>query len=270
MRLKSNKIIPHSLFSSDDPISADDVKNNQTQIKHYIHSSRKHLESLKTKVYKTIDASGLDASVYRIEKTLDNHHVNYTTRPSEFLEKAYATQTFNAQGEGIENRDQPYITAGISFDAYCKQYSDALDAKTALFDDVGKMLAAINAALSMLNKMEANLIKAQADPQEYEYAGGLFPQIPTYINLVLEEAKDSKIIKLIPEQTIVKEVLSALTDIVLNIKKFFSHLGMSKDNIYHRRFEKIQEKYISHEDKTNNEETKNDINLPEKPEPKLP
>lgn len=267
MRIKSNKLIANSLFTPYDFIPADNVEKNQHQIKRDIASSRKHLELLRTKIYKTIDASGSNASVYRLNEASDDDGVNYTIRPSEFLIKAYATQTFDKQGEGIENRDQSYINAGKSFDAYCKKHANTLDSKKTLFDDVGKMIAAINGALSMLNKIEANLIKAQADSNEYELVGGLLPQIPQYINLVLKEAKESKIIKLIPEQTIVRQTLSSLSDIVRSLKKFFSHLGQSEDDRYNNRFKKLERKYDNVDKKNDDEMTEDDISDPDSPAP---
>ena len=78
-------------------------------------------------------------------------------QPSVFLQKAYTEQTFHTDQENI-NRDQPYINLGKKFAQFCEEPSKILTTEQTLFNDVGTVIAAINNAISQMNRTE-NTIK---------------------------------------------------------------------------------------------------------------
>ncbi len=261
MKIKEEKIaIPSKLGLKPDPmepITKEDIINNEAMIKKYIKSSRQHLENLKAELYHVVDTGYENAEHYYTQGS----EANFNVVPSFFLEKAYTIQTFDEKGEAIRNRDQLYIDAGTDFSKYCSKKDVILDQDKLLLNDAGIMIGSINSAISQLNKTEASLKK-----KEYETAGGEFQVVPTYIKGVLGNAKKSKLVEMVPN-SIIRKILSALSDIVSNITNFFSNLGKSKLQQDTDKFNSYKKKYDAKEKaQTNNSTTTPD---PEESSPQL-
>lgn len=240
MKLQTGKIqVPK--MNSDDPlcIEASVVKAKQKDISHYSSVARAHLDSLKKEIYSTIDAGDLKSLEYKT--TEEDDGVNYEVAPSIFLEKAYCLQTYDKQGKGLANREQPYINAGLAFATSCN--GPHLDSRKKLLNDTGKMIGAINSALSQLNKVEAQLLLGKFDE-----VGGLIPVLDRCITTVLDTAKDSAMIDIIPNQNFIQKVLSGLADVLGRLKGFLSNLGKSETEQYRDKFFKIKNQYNQNTD----------------------
>jgi hemoglobin-like flavoprotein len=267
MRVSRGKIsLPNNLKSlmqqdGDNPIQMidrDDVEKNQEQIQSYIDSSRTHLMNLKKELYKVLDAGYATAELYQVNP---DSTADYSKKPSEFLEKAYTIQEYDEHGVGIENRDQPYIKAGTDFTRYCNTNESRLSQDHLLLNDAGKMIGAINSALSQLNKIEASLVKAKVDSDEYEIVGGSFPVLEGCIDTVMDNAKESKLIKEAPSESkgFLANILSGLANTVSNIRDFLANLGKSEEQINKDKFSDFKQQYKSEisaptEEVTNTEE----------------
>lgn len=267
MRVSRSKIsLPNNLKSlmqqdGDNPIQMidrDDVRKKPKQIQSYIDSSRTHLMDLKKELYKILDAGYATAELYQVSP---DSTADYSKKPSDFLEKAYTIQEYDDEGVGIENRDQPYIKAGTDFTRYCNTNERTLNGDQLLLNDAGKMIGAINSALSQLNKIEASLVKAKADADEYEIVGGAFPVLEGCIDTVMDNAKESKLIKEAPSESkgFIANILSELTNTLSNIRDFFANLGKSEEQKNKEKFSDFKQQYQSEiserkEDVTNTEE----------------
>ncbi|MDR3501747.1 MAG: hypothetical protein P4L79_04115 [Legionella sp.] len=267
MRVNRDKVtLPDHLKSlmqqdADNPIQMidrNDVEKNKKQIQSYIDSSRAHLMDLKKELYKILDAGYATAELYQVNP---NSTADYSKKPSEFLEKAYTIQEYDEQGVGIENRDQPYIKAGTDFTRYCGDNASRLSQDHLLLDDAGKMIGAINSALSQLNKIEASLVKAKENADEYEIIGGAFPVLVGCIDTVLDSAKESKLIKEAPTESkgVISKILAGLTNILVSIRDFFANFGKSEEQRNKDKFSGFKEQYKSEtsartEDATDTEE----------------
>ncbi len=107
------------------------------------------------------------------------------------------------------------------------------------------MIAAINTALSQLNKVEAGLTIAASkqDMDVYEEAGAKFNEIPSTIKVVFDTAEKSNLVKVIPNQTVLQKLWSGLSDIANKIKGFFTNLSKSDSQQYKEKFTAVRDKY---------------------------
>ncbi|KTD32407.1 hypothetical protein Lmor_2345 [Legionella moravica] len=249
MKIKQDKIaLPGGIeslmqVSDDNPIatiSGDDVQTNEAMIRAYIKTCRQHLEALKAELYKVLDAGYSTAELYRTDPAST---ADFSVKPSAFLEKAYTVQAYDEKGAGIENRDQPHIKAGTDFSSYCEQNRDTLSNDLLLSNDASKIIGSINSAISQLNKVEASLTKAVKNQDEYEIAGGSIPVLKGCIETVLDQAAESKLVKIVPNQNFIQKLLSLLSDIVSKIGSFFLNLGKSEEEQNLAKFTFFKDKY---------------------------
>jgi hypothetical protein len=249
MKIKQDKIaLPSDMeslmqVSDDNPIatiSGHDVQQNEAMIREYINSSRQHLEALKAELYKVLDAGYPSAELY---KTDPGSTADFTVKPSVFLEKAYTVQAYDENGTGIENRDQPHIKAGTDYSNYCEKNEHTLSNDQLLSNDASKIIGSINSAISQLNKVEASLTKAAKNQDEFEIAGGSIPVLNGCIENVLNQAAESKLVKIVPNQNVIEKLLSGLSDIASKIGNFFSNLGKSEEEQNVAKFTSFKEQY---------------------------
>jgi hypothetical protein len=223
-KLDGSKIIPDVNESE----GAAAVAKNEVELQTYISECRKHLESLRDEIYKTLDAS--------LFKVKNDSPVPFTgISPSDFLKKAYTVQEYDAEGKGIENRHQPYIQAGMDFTKFCE--SNTLSDEQKLLADASSQTAAINTAISQLNRLEMYL-----KTKDYESVYTLKGTINSGAKTVLETAKDSKMIQTIPNQNFVQKILASIAETVGKIGSFFSNIGKSETQKFKDRFEAVKDK----------------------------
>ena len=240
MKIKAEKInLPSSLQSlrnnEEEMVSTEDVIKNEAKISEYINASRLHLEALKVELYKVLDAGHLTAEHY---KTDLNSLADFSVKPSVFLEKAFTMEAYDAEGKGIENRDQPYINAGTQFAKYCENNASTLNEDQLLSDDASKIIGAVNTAISQLNKVEARLKLT-----EYERAAGALSTLPEIIDTVIDQAAQSKLVAMVPNQSIIQKIMSGLSDLVKSIGTFLSNIGKSEEQKNIENFSSFKEQY---------------------------
>ncbi|WP_133131469.1 hypothetical protein [Legionella yabuuchiae] len=167
-------------------------------------------------------------------------NVDYTTKPSAFLEKAYTIQAYDNNGKLIENRHQTYIDAGTEFWKYCDNppQKSTLNEDKVLLNDAGRLVGAINSALSQINHIEQKLKE-----NNHDSAAALLPALKGSAQTVLDSAKQSKIIDVIPNQNVFQKALSGLKDFVDGIKQLFANIGKNEEEINKEKFKEIKEKY---------------------------
>lgn len=234
MKLKKDKLDDSKIIPGID--SEDSVKNNEEQLQAYISECKTHLESLREELYKILDAGLDNAAFFRTDETSPIPYTEIT--PSSFLKKAYTVQEYDPNGNGVENRDQPYIKAGLAFTGFCEKKGDSLSQEQQLLADAGKQAAAINTAISQLNRIEMELQQGN-----YENVFFFKDTISTVTNTVIDAAKDSKIIQTIPNQTNVQKILSGIVDIAKKIGDFFSNFGKSSTQQFKERFDDMKDKF---------------------------
>lgn len=228
-KLDGSKIIPNV----DEPEGAAAVAKKEAELQTYISECRQHLESLRDEIYKTLDAGLDNASLFKAKH--DSPVPFAGISPSDFLKKAYTVQEYDAEGKGIENRDQPYIQAGMDFTKFCE--SNAISDEQKLLADASSQTAAINTAISQLNRLELNLKN-----KDYERVYVLRDTINSSAKTVLETAKDSKMIQTIPNQNFVQKILASIADTVGKIGGFFNNIGKSETQKFKERFDAVKEK----------------------------
>ncbi|KTD57300.1 hypothetical protein [Legionella shakespearei] len=235
MKLKKDKLDgSHIIPTVDDPEGfAAAVEKNEGELQAYITECRSHLESLRDAIYKTLDAGLDNASLFQAKNDSPVPFAGIT--PSAFLKKAYTVQEYDAEGNGIENRDQPYIQAGLDFTKFCE--SESLSDEHKLLADASSQTAAINTAISQLNRLEMCLKK-----KDYEKVYILKETIDNGAQTVLETAKNSKMIQTIPNQNFVQKILSSIAEAVGKIGGFFSNLGKSETQKFKERFTEVKDK----------------------------
>ncbi|MCC5792695.1 MAG: hypothetical protein JJT82_08845 [Legionellaceae bacterium] len=237
---------------------------NLKQLAGYMKEAQGHLEALKKELYKTIDAGFDDASGYNLNPGVETA-CNYAVKPSEFLEKAYTIQAYGADGEFLDNRDQPYINAGLEFAQYCDDPIKQPTSEQIFLNDVGRLVSAINSTLSQINKTQHSLKNGDSD--EVAFHAGL---VGDYAQIVLGSAEESKIVDVIPNQGVFDKVLSGLKNFVDGIKQFFANIGKDKNEMHVAAFQKIKEKYQqtvtkSEKNVIDEEHTKNNTTAPSGP-----
>lgn len=234
MKLKTDKLDGSKIIPDvNDQEGAAAVEKNQGELQAYISECRNHLVSLREEIYKTLDAGLDNASLF---KAKDDSPIPFDgITPSAFLKKAYTVEEYDAKGKGIENRDQPYIQAGMDFTKFCE--SNTLSDEHKLLADASSQTAAINTAISQLNRLEMYLKR-----KDYESVYVLKGTINSGATTVLETAKDSIMIQTIPNQTFVQKILSSIADTVGKIGNFFSNLGKSETQKFKERFDDVKEK----------------------------
>jgi hypothetical protein len=239
VRVKKDKIDLPELGPKDEfgGLDPEELKANQKQINAYMKEARAHLESLKQELYHVIDAGFDDASGYNL-KPEETTGVNYSAKPSVFLEKAYTIQAYDEDGRMLENRDQPYIKSGTAFAKYCDSGENNLDADQTLLNDAGRLVGAINSALSQINHVEQSLKKG-----EFDIAALKTAQIGHFTKAVIMSAENSKIVKVTPNQSGFQKALSGLKNFFSKVGRFFASLGKKQEQIHKEAFVDIKEKY---------------------------
>ncbi len=249
MKIKKEKItLPSQMeslieVSEDNPIetiSGNDVQQNEATIRDYINTSRRHLSALKEELYKVLDAGFATSKLY---KTNPNSTVDFNVKPSVFLEKAFTVQAYDEHGAGIENRHQPHIKAGTDYSNYCEKNLNSFSNDQLLANDASNLIGSINSTISQLNKVEASLVRAAKDQNEYELAGGAIPVIKGCIENLINQAEQSKIVKVIPDQNIIEKILSGLSNIASSFGKLFSTIGKSEEQQNKEKFASYKEQY---------------------------
>lgn len=239
MKVKKDKIDLPELGEKDEfgGLDPQEIIAHQRQINAYIKEARDHLESLKQELYQTIDAGFDDASGYNLNPE-ENTGVDYDTKPSVFLEKAYTLQAYGKEGELLENRHQPYIKAGTEFGRYCDSGENELDVDQILLNDAGRLVGAINSALSQINHVEQSLKN-----EDYDRAALQAAQIGHFTRAVISSAEQSKIVKVTPNQSGFQKALASLKDFFNKMGRFFANLGKKEEQIHKEAFHEIKEKY---------------------------
>ena len=260
MKIKIAKIDSSAMDKITKPLQVDVnvevIKNNKRKIQSYIADAREHLMSLKKELYKTLDVGIENAWSYSLRDIPD---VNYDDKLSDFLEKAYAGQEFDKEGKALENRFQSYINAGIDFTKFCEEGGDEITPDHIFLNDAGKLVGAINSAISQLNRAETQLKKAEkveaeaaeSDKhitqvevdKEYENVGLIARQFGTMVDTVLEGAQNSKIMEVIPNQISWKQICSSIVDAFKSLGNYFSNLGKSQAEVEESQTGKYRQEY---------------------------
>ncbi len=235
MKMKEEEINIPSKFQSleieEGVIAASEVIKNQAKIGEYVNSSRLHLEALKAELYKVLDAGYTTAKHYKIDQELE---ADFNVLPSVFLEKAFTIQTFDEQGKAIPNRNQEYINAGTAFGNYCDANNHPLNEDQLLSNDASKIIGTVNTALSVLNRLESNM-----NTGKYQEAGAALTSLEAFIGSVKEQAGNSQLVTMVPNQNMIQKIISGLSDLITSIR----NIGKSEEQKSLEKFTSFKTKY---------------------------
>lgn len=170
-------------------------KRDLKEINRYIEASRSYLVRLKSKCNLLLDESLDDLTCFHDRANnpiADTRFLNDV--PSRFLQKAYTEQTFYSDEKDNINRDQPYIDAGKNFVMYCERNKDSLTKDEKLLNDFGTVIAAINGAISQMNRTEheINSITDNSDNDEYLKIFMNIKPIATFMQILTDEVINEK------------------------------------------------------------------------------
>lgn len=168
-----------------------------------LNRAHKHLTALKTELYDLVDTTYGNSDGFNIGATEEHKagfaassngnmdSVDYTQPPSYFFERAYALQTFDAQGLPQANRFQHYIDSGTRFAHYCEDPQKHPTDQQRLLNDTGQLITSINTALSSLNRMSAQLSKKNPEPEPDELVM-LFQTLPDIIAVTNDQLQTTR------------------------------------------------------------------------------
>jgi len=151
----------------------------------------------------------------------------FNDKPSEFLEKAYTLQTFDANAKPQENRHQIYISAGTAFSANIDGNRHVTPTQL-MCNDAGALIGSINSSISQINRAEA-LIRTN----QFESAAAVMPALTGCLRATVETAQGSKIIDVTPEATSMRERLSQM---IQKFVGFCSNIGLNQQERSRRNF----------------------------------
>lgn len=239
MKVKKDKLsLRGALTPSEDPT---DVKvfdqSDKDSALSAVKTLRGYLLQLKDEIYRALDAGCENFTCFN---AVDGgaHNSQLIDKPSLFLEQAYALQQFDTHGQAIENRKQSYIAAGLAISKFCDTHSGRLDADQQFLNDAGKMVGAINSAVSQLNRVEA-LINSGKN----ELVGAAIPGIQGCFQAVTDSAEESQFIKVIPNQKLIMQWLSSIVDAISTFFSAVKNVAKSKDAVDKALFQEMRSGY---------------------------
>ena len=190
-----------------DPMNSENLgdlsERELKELSEYISNSRQYLEQIKAQCYQHIDSKYRDSMV--LESYADeNNPETFSVKPSVFLEQAYAVQAYDKENQLITNRSQIHINTGTSFGKHCDENEASLSTEERDFNEVGKLVGAINTAISQMNHIESSLLtlkKAKDNNDEIllEREKNTMPAkllaLPNVLSVLSDTAEKSTIIK---------------------------------------------------------------------------
>ena len=205
------------------------------EISNYIDNTRIYLQRIKTKCNQLIDKTLDNAECLHIFANQNEVDIRILSdKPSDFLQKAYTQQTFHSDEKDNINREQAYIEAGTKFSRYCQDHKNDLTDNEKMFNDFGTVIAAINSAISQMDRTESdiNAISVSSNNDDYMKTFLNVKPIATFIQILTDEVADKKPNVLNSKGGI---LANAYDDLLAMIEKFSAFCSV----LFKRRYESV-------------------------------
>ncbi len=216
-------------------IAKNAYKRDLQAISNYIDTSRTYLQRVKAKCNQLIDQTFVNAECLHVFAShSDIEKSILSDKPSDFLQKAYTEQTFHSDEKENINREQSYIDAGKKFVIYCESQKNSLTANEKTFNDFGTVIAAINGAISQMNRTEheINSITDSSDIDEYMKIFMNVKPIASFIQILTDEVADKK-------PNILNSKGGILANAYDDLLAMYEQLITFYNSIFKRRYESI-------------------------------
>ncbi len=169
----------------------ENYKQDADLIAQYILINRAYLEKV---VQQCKDAIDMKVKNVRCLQVLDPNQTLEQDildgKASDFLQKAYTSQTYDESNTAVENRVQNCIEMG----KYLNNNLNSLTGEQLLFYDYGKAIGALNNGISQMNRVEKliNDLNEQSEDDNYHTIFLATEQITTCLETIANELNDNQ------------------------------------------------------------------------------